>query len=65
VRVSEFQKEPRGDPQGGYHPASFEGLATIASIGEPPHEKTIKLQSDNFALMPAMRCPDSKPVRNW
>jgi len=64
VNISDYQKEPRGDPRSQYHPASFEGSATITSIDEPPRERVIKLRSDNFGLMPATRCPDIKPVQN-
>jgi hypothetical protein len=58
VRVSEYQKEPRGDPRGEFHPASFAGIATAATIQEPTQEHLIPLNSANFVLAPAARCPD-------
>jgi hypothetical protein len=60
VRVAEYQKDPRGDPRGEYHPASFEGVATIATIREPKRTRAIALHSDQFDLTPATRCPDPR-----
>ncbi|HEX3701627.1 MAG TPA: hypothetical protein VHV27_13235 [Phenylobacterium sp.] len=60
VRLSGYQREPRGDPRREYHPATFEGVATIATIDEPTHERKLKLHSNNFGLNPAQRCPDPR-----
>jgi hypothetical protein len=58
VRVLDDQKEPRGNPRGEYHPASFEGVATIATTEEPQQETTLTLGWRNFSLTAAERCPD-------
>jgi len=58
VRVSDYQKEPRGNPRGEFHPASFAGVATVATLQETPQEHAIPLNWTNFALSPATRCPD-------
>ena len=57
VRISEFQKESRGDPNGEYHPATFAGSATISAIVEPTRRKTVTLRADNFEMTLAIRCP--------
>jgi hypothetical protein len=62
VRVSDYQKEPRGNPRGEFHPASFSGVATVATVQEPIREHTIPLNWANFVLCPAMRCPDPLQV---
>jgi len=53
-----FQRLPRGNPRGEYHPATFEGVATLTSVKDPPRTSRIKLGPDNFELTPASRCPD-------
>jgi hypothetical protein len=58
VRVFDYQREPRGKPNGAYHPASFEGVATIARIEEPRQEQRLPLGWRSFSLTPAERCPD-------
>jgi hypothetical protein len=58
VRVLDYQKEPRGNPRGEYHPASFEGLARIATIQEPQQEGSLPLGWRNFSLTAAAHCPD-------
>jgi hypothetical protein len=58
VRVSDYQRYPRGNPRRDYHPASFEGSAIIATVKEPTRERTIQLRPGNFGLVPAARCPD-------
>jgi len=58
VRVLDYQREPRGNPSGEYHPASFEGVATIARIEEPQWERLLPLGWRSFSLTPAERCPD-------
>jgi hypothetical protein len=58
VRVTDYQREPRGDPHGAYHPASFEGIATIAAVQQPLEERPLPLTWRNFSLTPAGRCPD-------
>jgi hypothetical protein len=60
VRMSAYQKNSRGDPRSVYHPASFEGTATIATIQEPRQENTLPLRWRNFSLTHASRCPDPR-----
>jgi hypothetical protein len=62
VRVAEYQKEPRGDPHGDYHPATFAGVATISRIEDPPRARKVRLRWNNFVLTPAARCPDPAPA---
>ena len=58
ARVLDYQREPRGNPSGEYHPAPFEGFATITRIEEPRRERLLPLGSKNFSFNPAERCPD-------
>jgi len=60
VRVTDYQKLPKGDPRGEYHPASFEGTATIAAIEDHAKGQVIPLSAESFSLSPAMRCPDPR-----
>lgn len=57
VDVYSYQPLPRGNPKGEYHPASFSGWV---EVGPNPseHGKRRRLDSDNFKLTPATRCPD-------
>jgi hypothetical protein len=58
VRLDQYQADPRGDPGGEYHPATFAGSIRMQTVGLNPAEREVQLVPANFVRQSAARCPD-------
>jgi hypothetical protein len=61
--VYDYQAQPRGDPNGEYHPPSFAGWIEFgASVPFGDQARTrLSLTADNFRLRDAKACPIAPP----
>jgi hypothetical protein len=62
VDVYSYQPMPKGDPKGGYHPASFAGWYEVFDGSGDVVRKRRVFRAKDFRLKAATRCPDAPPA---
>jgi len=59
VDVYDYQTQPKGNPRGSYHPATFSGWATVGTMTDfaGGTNRRIALRTANFRIKAAAACP--------